>query len=151
MLNTTTEKTLGLKDYKAIVKRRFKVFIAISAALVTVGVGIAFGLPAVYTSTGTILVEEQEVPDYLVRSTITAYADERLSALTQRVITRDNLADIISRHDLYPELGDASLQGLISQMRSNIRVETITSDILHPASSVVSLTERVNCSSWTIL
>ena len=44
----------GFKDYISVLKRHSKLFFWTLAPIVTVGVGIAFGLPAIYKSSGTI-------------------------------------------------------------------------------------------------
>ena len=68
---------------------------------------LALALPPTFRSTGTILIEQQEVPTDLVRSTVTSYADQRVQVISQRVMTTQNLLDIMRRHDLYPDLQNA--------------------------------------------
>lgn len=126
-MSDSENKELSLEDYKGILARRWKVFSLVSSALVTVGVVIAFGLPPVYESSGLVLVEQQEVPEYLVRSTVTGYADERLRVITQRVMTRDNLLQIRDAHGLYPELTDTAAQ---NELKRNVAVEVVQSDVL---------------------
>jgi uncharacterized protein involved in exopolysaccharide biosynthesis len=126
-MSDSENKELTLEDYKGILARRWKVFSLVSSALVTVGVVIAFGLPPVYESSGLVLVEQQEVPEYLVRSTVTGYADERLRVITQRVMTRDNLLQIRDAHGLYPELTDTAAQ---NELKRNVAVEVVQSDVL---------------------
>src|SRR5690606_16632566 len=48
--------------------------------------------------------EESEVPDDLVRSTIANLPEERVRRITERVLTDDNLAGIVERHDPFPML-----------------------------------------------
>jgi uncharacterized protein involved in exopolysaccharide biosynthesis len=124
------ERALTLKDYQAIFKRRAGLFLAITGSLITIGIAIAFGLPPVYESKGLILVEQQEVPEHLVRSTVTGYADERLRMITQRVMTRDMLAELIDAHGLYPELKNAGIDERVGEIRSDILVEPVQSDML---------------------
>ena len=65
---------------------------------------LALLLPPTFRSTGTILIEQQEIPTDLVRSTVTSYADERVQIISQRVMTTQNLLEIIRRYDLYQRL-----------------------------------------------
>ena len=62
---------------------------------------VALALPPVYRSSATILVQEQEVPPDLVRSTITSFADERIQVISQQVMTRAVLLQLIDKYDLY--------------------------------------------------
>jgi len=43
------------------------------------------------------------MPQELVRSTVTSYADERVQVISKRVMTTETLLGIIRRYDLYPE------------------------------------------------
>jgi uncharacterized protein involved in exopolysaccharide biosynthesis len=124
------ERALTFRDFQAILRRRSGLFVSIAGALLTIGIGIAFGLPPVYQSQGLILVEQQEVPEHLVRSTVTGYADERLRMITQRVMTRDILVSLIDKYGLYPDLTDAGLDERVSEMRDDILVDTVQSDML---------------------
>ena len=65
---------------------------------------LALAWPPTYRSTGTILIEQQEIPTDLVRSTVTSYADERVQIISQRVMTTQNLLEIIRRYELYQGL-----------------------------------------------
>jgi len=95
---------LGFKDYLGILKRRGMLFFLIAAPIITIAIALAFRLPTVYESTGILLVEESEVPDDLVRSTIANLPEERVRRITERVLTDDNLAGIVERHDPFPML-----------------------------------------------
>ena len=79
------EQTKDLKDYFSILRRRKKQILTTVGVLLLASVLVAFLLPPVYRSTATILIEEQEIPPELVRSTITSYADQRLQVISQQV------------------------------------------------------------------
>jgi uncharacterized protein involved in exopolysaccharide biosynthesis len=89
--------------------------------------------PASYRSTGTILIEQQELPSDLVQSTITSYADQRIQVISQRVMTTENLLRIIQRYDLYPMLRkNEPREVLLKHMRDDIRFEMISADVMDP-------------------
>ena len=111
------DSELGFKDYIAILKRRGMLFLLIAAPIVTIGVALAFRLPAVYESVGVLLVEQSEVPEYLVRSTIPDFPNERVRRITDRVLTEENLQRIVDEHAVYPEL---SAQEAVREMRRSI-------------------------------
>ena len=69
---------LALKDYLSIAKRRWLLCFLIAGPSLTVAVALAFGLPPLYESSGTLLVESSEVPDYVVRSTVPSLPDEQV-------------------------------------------------------------------------
>ncbi|HEY8518638.1 MAG TPA: hypothetical protein VIN61_01050 [Gammaproteobacteria bacterium] len=113
------ERELSFKDYIAVFKRRGGLFFAIAAPILTIGVLLAFGLPPIYESTGVLLVEQSEVPEHLVRSAVPDYPGERVRAITERVLTADNLAGIIERHGLYPDRA-ADREAQVREMRRSI-------------------------------
>ena len=120
-------------DYLGIISRRKHHFL-IPAALVTViAAGLAFLLPAVYRSTATILVEEQEIPVDLVRSTVTSYAAERIERIAQEVLKRDNILAIAEKYNLFSDLRAAGmLQEIPFKMKSKIQKELVSADVKDP-------------------
>lgn len=91
--------------------------------------------PPTYRSTATILIEQQEIPQDLVRSTITSYADQRVQVISQRVMTTSNLLDIIRRYELYlRERRTEPREALLERMRGDIRMDMISADVIDPRS-----------------
>ncbi len=103
-MEETSEAELSLKDYVGILKRRVGLFALIAAPVLTIAIGLAFKLPAVYESSGVLLVEQSEVPEDIVRSMIANLPNERVRRITERVLTDENLGTIAQRHEPYPEL-----------------------------------------------
>ena len=68
-------------------------------------------LPPVYLSQSTILIEAQQIPEDYVKSTITAYVEERLQVITHQVMTRAKLMEIMNQFNLYPEMRDRNHNG----------------------------------------
>ncbi len=134
-----TEQTSGLKLREALAalkRRRRAVLVTLAAGLLTTLL-LALLLPPYYQSTGIILIEQQEVPQDLVRSVINSYADERVQTINQRVMTTQNLLDIIRRHDLYPyERKYDSREELIERMRKDVAFKMISADVVDPRSGL---------------
>lgn len=122
-----------LQDYIAAFKRKKKPFLAILGSILFLSLLIAFFLPPIFRSTATILIEEQEIPPELVRSTITTYATQRLQMINQRVMSRPNLERIINKFDLYPkERQKLTTEDIIEKMRKDIVLDTISADVIDP-------------------
>jgi uncharacterized protein involved in exopolysaccharide biosynthesis len=122
-----------LKDYLAVFRRRKAQMALATLAILVVSLGVAFGLPPVYRSAGTILIEQQEIPPELVRSTVTSYADERIQVIGQRVMTSSNLLGIIDKYGLYADdrKSDPN-EVVIEQMRDDIKVEMVSAEVVDP-------------------
>lgn len=125
-----TEADLTIRDYLAILKRRYLFLIVPFVVVLAVSVTVALFMPPVYQSTGTIMVESQQIPDNFVRSTVTSYADERIGVITQRVMIRENLLRIIDKFDLFgDDRRSVPASQLVEQMRGMIGVEIISADV----------------------
>lgn len=122
-----------MTDYLAAARRR-RVPAGIGAAAVLLtALGFAFFWPATYRATGTILIEQQEVPIDLVRSMVSSYADQRIQMISQRVMTSDNLMRIIDRYELYPDKRRTEpREVLLGRMREDIRFDMISADVVDP-------------------
>jgi len=129
------EQNADIQQYWDVVKRRkFQIFIPALVVFFLAAI-IAFILPPVYKSSCTILIEAQEIPADFVRSTVTGYVEERLQMITQLVLTRTRLQEIIDRFGLYEDLkGRSTTEAIIKKMREDIQMETIQAEVLNPQS-----------------
>jgi polysaccharide biosynthesis transport protein len=120
------EEALSLQELIGAARRRILPVAAVSVCVLAVAVPIVFAWPAVYRSTATILIEEQEIPRELVRSTVTTMADERIQVISQQVMTRSMLMQIVQKYDLYPrERRYVSNEEILERMRRDVRTQTI--------------------------
>ncbi len=120
----------SLKEYTDLLRRRkWQIFIP---WLVVFGAitAIAFLLPSVYRSTATILIESQQVPQDLIRTTVTGFAEERIKSITQQIFSRKILMNIIEDFDLYPEKrGKDPMEEILEDMRDDIFVEMVSAEV----------------------
>lgn len=124
-------QTIDIKDYINIVKRRSKFLLIPFVVISILSIVLSVVLPSVYRSIATILIEEQEIPSDLVHSTVTTFADQRIQVISQRIMTRTNLADIIQKFDLYPkERKSKSEELILEKMRKKIAIEPISADVV---------------------
>lgn len=116
---------MGLNDYLGVVKRRGWIVALCFILLTPLALGVAYVLPPVYSATAHILVESQQIPDELARSTVTASAAERMEVIRQRLLTRQNLTEIIEKYDLYSEFDQMNLGDKIERLRAHTAFESI--------------------------
>jgi polysaccharide biosynthesis transport protein len=129
-------------DFFHIFRRRRLLMGTIIFVLSLASVAVAYVWPATYFSSGTILIEQQDVPEELVRSTITNFAQERLQIVTQRVMTRARLVEIIEKYKLYEDgaaKGEA-IENLVDRFRSDTSLQTLQADIAKQGRNVISST-----------
>src|SRR5450631_299241 len=115
--------------------RRRQTFWIVAGLAATVTVLLALLLPPTYRSTATILIEQQEIPQELVRSVITSFADQRVQVISQRVMTTQNLLSLIERYHLYPNMRlSKPREVLLQRMRDDIALKMISADVIDPRS-----------------
>ena len=100
-------------DVVEILRRRGALFLWVAAIVVLVGVAIAYRQTPMYASRGVLLAELPSVSEAAVRS---VQPESRVTLITQRVLTSENLQEIIDKHGLYPDLA-----GMPAEARSRFR------------------------------
>jgi uncharacterized protein involved in exopolysaccharide biosynthesis len=132
-VNAISPPTATLADHIATLRRRRGLMGMTFSIVLTVCVLAAVLWPATYRSTATILIEQQEVPSDLVRSTISSYADQRIQVISQRVMTTANLTAIIQKYDLYAKDRRRKPREVIfERMRDDIKFQMISADVVDP-------------------
>jgi uncharacterized protein involved in exopolysaccharide biosynthesis len=117
---------LPLREFLTVAKRRRSVMIMTAVLIGVVGTAIAFLWPAVYRSKATILIEEQEIPTDIVRSTVTSYVDQRIETIKQQVMSRASLWRIVEQFGLYQGLRKRSpTEEVLRQFVKDIQIEVI--------------------------
>jgi succinoglycan biosynthesis transport protein ExoP len=92
-------------DVIEIFRRRGALFLWVVAVVVLIGVAIAYRSTPMYESRGVLLAELPSVSE-AVRSMVQTRPESRVTIITQRVLTNDNLQEIIDKNGLYPDLAD---------------------------------------------
>lgn len=127
------EQEKSIQDYLAIVSRRKAAIITTALIVFLLGLIIALVWPPTFRSSATILIKEQEIPTELVRSTVTSYAAQRIQTISQRVMTRPNLMEIIEKYNLYvKERKRDTTEEVLEEMRVDIGLDMISADVVDP-------------------
>lgn len=117
-----------LEDILIILKRRLLLFAAPAVAILLLGLFIVMLLPAKYTAQGVIMVVGAEIPTDLVRSTISAYAQERIEQIRTRVLTRARVLEIGDKYNLYPRNRGYSDTQRVNLIRQNLNLRYIRAE-----------------------
>jgi uncharacterized protein involved in exopolysaccharide biosynthesis len=133
--NAAIEKPDALGNFLVGARHWRKALILTFTVGLLVAAVLAIALPPYYRSAATILIEQQEMPQELVRSTVTSYADQRVQVISKRVMTTETLLGIIRRYDLYPtERAKDTREALLARMRKDIGLKMISADVIDPRS-----------------
>ncbi len=127
------DQFLEWNDIKSFIRRRRKPFVFLFLIVFFSTTILAFALPPIYRSEATLVIEEQQVPENFVGSTITNYAEERLSIIRQQIFSSERLREIIEKFDLYPEIREKHGMGeAVRKMRNSMGMETESVDFTNP-------------------
>lgn len=91
------------KDILRIVRQRLFWFMIPFTLLAILGMVAISQMPPLYTSRALLQVQEQQVPNSMVQSTVQSEALERLEYVKAQVMARDNLIRIGDQFGVYPE------------------------------------------------
>ena len=115
---------LGNIDLQGIIRRRKKMFLASFALIFFVCLVVAFVLPSLYTAEVMLIVENQEIPEEYVKSTITtSYVSERLELLEQEIMSYKKLLEIVKANHLYPD--SKSNGDMVMAIKENIEIKPV--------------------------
>ena len=129
------ENQFNIADLINALWRRRKAALVAFFVIVSASVIYAIVAKPTYVSSATILIEQQEIPQELVRSTVTSFADQRIQMTIQRVMTFAKLSEMIKKYDLYKEDRQSEpLEVVVEQMREDIEHRMISAEVVDPRS-----------------
>lgn len=113
------------EDILQMVVRRWWLVVPPLAVGLAVGIVVFRQIPERYRSETLIMVVPQRIPDEYVRSTVTVPIEERLSSISDQILSRSRLERIISDLDLYKEArGHGTvMEDVVRGMRNDITVK----------------------------
>lgn len=128
------EDTKSIAEYIAIVKHRKKYVIVPMIVIIALSVVAAVMWPATYRSSATILVEQQDIPRDLVRSTVTSFASQQIQVIRQRIMTLKNIRGMVEKHNLYTEeeLRRISSAQLMREFDNALSLDVINAKVVDP-------------------
>ncbi|MES2390793.1 MAG: Wzz/FepE/Etk N-terminal domain-containing protein [Acidobacteriota bacterium] len=120
-------RKLEVGDYVSMLHRR-RWLVAIPALLFPVlAVIVAAFLPAKYMSQTLVLVEEQKVPDEIVKPVVTSDLDARLASMKEQILSRSHVQPIVERYNLFGN-SHMDMDDRIEAARKNIVITPIRSE-----------------------
>lgn len=119
-----------LQDVTSLLRRRWKLMGAVCLAFVLTSAVVAWSLENVYQAGSLIAIECPEVPDPVIQSSCGEIdRAQRIQRIEDEVMTKENLASIVERYDLYREerAGGPPESG-VGYLRSNVVIAPVYSE-----------------------
>jgi uncharacterized protein involved in exopolysaccharide biosynthesis len=115
---------------KKVFRRRLGWFIWPFISLTALTAIIAYILPNIYKSTATVLIMNQQIPQAMVPSTVTTYAQERIQSITQEVTSRSKVLKLVEKYNLLPDKAKKlTTEDLVDAIRKRISFQTINAEV----------------------
>jgi uncharacterized protein involved in exopolysaccharide biosynthesis len=88
-------------------------------------VSLIMAMPDFFRASATVLVKQEQVSESMARSfAATSELEPRLQTISQEILSRARLLELINRYDLYPTLREkAAPEVVVERMRKDIRLE----------------------------
>ena len=134
-MNEVEEHVKSLGDYVSLLKRQKAPLLIAMLTIWTISLLLAFGLPSIFQSQATILVQNQQIPRNFVTSTVTTFAAQQIQIIQTRVLTVQNITAIVEKFELYPQPDtDSRLPSteLAELFRANMSVSLVSADVIDP-------------------
>src|SRR5207248_8439362 len=130
-MNMTTAEDkpiITLASLVATVVRRRRLIAAGFFCGWTLVLAITWMLPPRYRSETLILIEQQKVPEQYVVSNVASDLQDRLQSMTEQILSRTRLQDVIANFHLYASDGRRTdIDAAIERMRKDIKIELVRS------------------------
>lgn len=124
------EQNADIAKVKGMLKKHKLWLIVPFISLMVLILAVALLLPDIYRSSAVIMVEQSQVPQNLVPSTVTSFADQRIQAITQEVTSRTKILNLVSKYDLLPDKRDKlTAEDLVEKIQKRITIEPIDAEI----------------------
>jgi polysaccharide chain length determinant protein (PEP-CTERM system associated) len=111
-----------------VARRRKWLIILPTMVIGAIGAAYVSSLADVYRSETLILVVPQRVPESYVRSTVTARIEDRLQSISQQILSRTRLEQIVTDFNLYAK--ERANQELMEDIVERMRTRDIAIDII---------------------
>jgi len=121
-------RDMSIDDYLSIARRRKWIIVIPALLFPLIAYGISLTLDDEYTSRTLVLVEQQKVPDSIVRPVVSEDIAQRLATMQEQILSRTRLQPIIEKFNLYA--GGAArlhMEDKVEILRKAIAIEPVRS------------------------
>jgi len=122
--------SLRWEDYRAIAWRRRRWFVVPLFLGWLLTWAVSWVLPANFRSDALVLVEGHVVPKDYVTPNVNANLQDRLQSMTQQILSRPRLQEIVEQFHLYSENRGVGSDEAVEKMRKNIQITALSLDDL---------------------
>ncbi|MBX5460398.1 MAG: hypothetical protein IRZ28_04835 [Steroidobacteraceae bacterium] len=108
-----------------ILRRRWQYPAIITPACILLAIFVAYVMTPLYRSSGTIMLEPSSVPKEFLGLDTTTYADHQFELVQRRVMTPENLRQLVAKIDPYPDRPDLTPTEKARMIADNTEIERV--------------------------
>jgi polysaccharide chain length determinant protein (PEP-CTERM system associated) len=125
---TIARRPLDIEDFIDIIRRHRTWILAPFFLGLVVSVVVAFLWPDTFISSAIIRVVPAQVPERFVPSNVNAELGQLINSMTQQILSRGTLTNLIQTYNLYPnDRKSRPMEDIIEDMRRDVRVSAVRS------------------------
>src|SRR6056297_1144427 len=113
-----------IKFYWRLVLRRLPLMMAIIILFSALAFVQAVRLPAIFESEARLLVESPQISNDLLDIDATTTADEEITVISERLLTRANLLDIANDFNVFENYSEMTPDSIVAEMLDRTRIES---------------------------
>jgi len=117
-------RQLKMDDYLRIVRRRLWLLVIPTLVVGIATYFVAMRIPDRYTSQTLVLVQEQTVPDSIVKSATSGELNQRLASMQEQILSRNSLEPLVRRYDLLSDSA-SPMEDKVDELRKDIVVTPV--------------------------
>lgn len=117
----------SIDEVFAALRRRAWLILIVTFVGCVLSVHFALGQVKEYEATAVVQIEDARLPDQLAGASATQNADasRRVRLIEQRLMARDNLVEVMEKHDLFNDRPGITMNEGVAAMRGAARIEEI--------------------------
>ncbi len=114
---------MNLAALSAIWARRKYLALGVLAATLAAALTVVLAMPGIYRSTATVLVARPEMTTPSSRAALTGELEARLNRISEEILSRSRLEQLLSRYDLYGPHTKDDMEQSVNRFRRDVRVD----------------------------
>ena len=119
------QRDTALESFWLLWRRRRWLALGVFTLAFAAAASFIYSLPDIYSSSATVMINPDLIQDPANTGPVTS-PDDVLDSVSQSVMSRSRLTDLITRFDLYPQLRlHDSMETALTRMRNDIRLERL--------------------------
>jgi len=134
---------VNLATLSAIWSRRKYLALGLLAATLAAALTVALAMPGIYRSTATVLVARPEMTAPSSRAAITGELEARVNRISEEILSRSRLEQLLSRYDLYGPHTKDDMEQSVTRFRRDVRVDLKGIDPVQGRGTTIAFTITV--------